>query len=455
MAVTFAIGLTGCVSYEEKPLTPEEIIGQVETSRSKVMLANGETFTFSKAATWMSENSPVLKQLQAEYATVQSVADIDTPWPNPSLEAGQNIGSKLEPGAVNKTVPFVGLGFTIPISGRLGRQDDLNKVRAKQAFFEVNISHRELYLNLRKQYVNLYLANRRKVVQQEIYDASSQIAKLTKTLQAAGATTALDVGMMNLEASQAQLDLLRVNEDSAAVFAQLSSLIGVDANQLSNIPQNALPSIVRKPPSYSELKKMLILNQPDLVRLRTEYDVAERKLRLEVSKQYPDITFGGSQETEVGEKTQILGLSIGIDIPIFDRNQQGVAEAGKYREEVRQKYITQAHKVLAELGRALKAVDLSEQRKKLLKDVLVPQSKNNLKIAEQSLKSGGIDALKYLDVKRGQQNVLKEVMNVENDLWKAWIDLEQAVGYPLISFPGEEKSQYPNLPVNKETKDEE
>ena len=121
---------------------------------------------------------------------------------------------------------------------------------------------------------------------------------------------------------------------------------------------------------------------------------------------------------------------------------------------MRQKDATQVHKVLAEFKRALHSVELGEQRQKLLKDILLPQSKNNLKIAEQSLKSGGIDALEYLEVKRGQQSVLKEVMKVENDLWKAWIDLEQAVGHPLLSFPGEEKSQYPNLDLNKETEDE-
>gem|GEM_PF-6950360 len=83
----FVFTLSGCVSYEAKPLTPQEIIREVEVSRQQLLLAPEETFTFTVAATRMSEHSPLLAQLKAEYATVAAVADITTPWSNPSIEA--------------------------------------------------------------------------------------------------------------------------------------------------------------------------------------------------------------------------------------------------------------------------------------------------------------------------------------------------------------------------------
>ena len=107
--------VTGCVSYERKPLSPREIIGAVESSRNEERVQQGQEFTFSMAAKWMSENSPELASLKAQYQKIQAVADIKTPWYNPTVEVGQDIGSNLEPGAVGKTRPFIGLGFVIPI----------------------------------------------------------------------------------------------------------------------------------------------------------------------------------------------------------------------------------------------------------------------------------------------------------------------------------------------------
>jgi outer membrane protein TolC len=449
-----AIAFAGCASYQAKPLTPEEIIREVEDSRQQVLLAPDEQLTFGKTAAWMSDHSPLLKQLKTEYETLAAVADIATPWSNPSIEIGPDYGSSLPAGASHKIQPFISLGFSIPIGDRLARRDDLNQAYANGAFIEVNITHRELYLTLRKHYVALYLAKRRDVVQKDIFSQVSQIAKLSRTLQQAGVMTALDVGMMTLAASQAELKLLRVNEEGAAIYSNISAFIGIEAKQFNTLPNNALGDITIIPPTYEALKALMIVHSPDLMRLRQQYDVAELKLRLAISKQYPDISLGFEREEDVGENSTILGLRIGLELPVFDRNMQGILQADRHRDEVRQSYITTVHKILAELRRTLHAVVLSEQQKKLLDEILLPQSKQNIMIAEQALKAGDIDALKYLEVKRGQQEVLKEVMQVQSDLWQSWIALEQAVGYPLLKLSGEDHSDYPSLSLNKEIKDE-
>ena len=63
-------------------------------------------------------------------------------------------------------------------------------------------------------------------------------------------------------------------------------------------------------------------------------EVVERQLHLEITEQYPDPTFGSSLGGEAGERKRTLGLSLGIEIPLFDRNQQVIAEA-KSREKLR------------------------------------------------------------------------------------------------------------------------
>jgi len=234
----------------------------------------------------------------------------------------------------------------------LARQDDLNAAYARGAFLEVNITHRELFLALRKHYIDLNLAKGREVVQHDIYFQVSQMANLSEALQQAGAMTALDVGMMALAESQASLDLLSVKEEGVAIYSTISTFMGIDAKQFDALPSNTLGNITETPPTYDALKALMVIHSPQLIRLRHKYDVAELALRLAISKQYPDISFGGEREKDVGEKTAMLGLRVGIELPIFDRNQQGIAQAEHHRDEVRQMYVTTAHTILAQLRRA-------------------------------------------------------------------------------------------------------
>lgn len=433
------LSVTGCVTYEKQPLVPEEIIREVEHIRSESVVSEADGLTFQKASELMSQKSPLLEKIRAKYKTVQSVADIKTPWFNPSIEVGPDLGSGLEPGVTGKTRPFIGLGFTIPLGGKLTKKDDLNKAKALRSFIEVQAKHREYYLNLRENYTNLYLTYRKQEVQQQLVDASKTMLKLTKTLMDAGSTTALDVGMVELDSNKAELDLMEMKSEIEELRSEMSVLLGVDATKFKSISKSSLPVLENKMPQYEDLKKLLLKNHLELARLRYDYEVAEKNLRLEISKQYPDIQFGAEREKEIGEDTVILGLRLGIDIPIFDRNQQGIALAKNEREEVRKEYIAEVHKALSELKKSFQNIKINQQRRKILVDVIQPRAEGNLKIAKQALQSGGIDALKYLDTLRAYQETMKDVALIEADVRVAWINLEKVLGFPLIKYPGEKE----------------
>lgn len=193
----------------------------------------------------------------------------------------------------------------------------------------------------------------------------------------------------------------------------------------------------------------MVANHPELARLRAQYEVAEAELRLEVAKQYPDFHFGPSFERETGEKKTVLGLTLGIDIPLFDRNQQGIASSKKRREEIRTKYEAAANRALASLEKTWRSIQLVNEKLKLLKNTLLPKANADLELARKSLETGATDALRFLETERGQRAVLIEALDTELSVREAWVDLEQAVGLPLVLFPGEKKETVPELNEGK------
>jgi outer membrane protein TolC len=405
----------------------------------------------------MRKNSPSLKELQAEFETALATSKVKTPLPNPALEVGPQFGFGPDLGSKSPLQPFGSLGVTIPTGKRLKRQDELNRAYADLAQREVHIRSRELYLQLRKQYSQFVLARSRHAAQKEIAASADRSASLTKKLVEAGQATALDVGLLELDQARVQTDVINAEQQIADIEGDLSELIGVHAEHFEKIHASSLPELPSSLPTLKELQTLLVANHPTLSRLRARYEVSERELHLEVAKQYPDFHFGPSFGRDVGENKNVLGLTLGIDLPIFDRNQQAIATSKKRRDEIHLKYETAANRALAVLDKTWRNYQLSTQKLILIQSVLLPKSKQNVALARKTLEAGGIDSLRFLETERGQRTLLVEALETELAVRFSWVELEQSSGTPLLLFPSEQTETTPilqetaPLPLEKET----
>ncbi len=444
--VPAALMLAGCERYQSMPLVPEEIAASVSRARA---FPDGETdagipLTFERAAGILARHGPALKEAKAAYETSLAVAKIKTPLPNPSVEAGFNFGSGSDAES-RATQPFGAIGFTIPTGRRLRRQDELNRARAELARVEWILKHRESYLTLRDLYSDLTLSRKRLQELGIISDSAADSSEKARRWAALGQIAVLEAQFFSLEASQAKTEHLSGEEESIAADAQLSRLLGVDAGYFKVLPAEPLPKFPEDPPAADRMKNLMIVHHPELARLRASYSVAERELRLEIARQYPDFQFGPSFSKEVGEDKQILGLTLGAEIPLFDRNQQAIAAAEKRREEVRIQYEAVLNRALGTLdevqGRALFAI----QKQKIAQTALT-QARENSDLARRSLQAGLVGPLHLLEAERSRREATKAIIETEQKAWGAWFDLEQAVGCPLVAFPGEEPAGLPSIP---------
>jgi outer membrane protein, heavy metal efflux system len=415
----------------------------VEQARRFVDAADGSAsaekvpFTFARAAELTRAHSPAIKELMAEYHTALALSKVKTPFPNPAFEAGPQIGFGPDAASKYPVQPFASIGFTIPTGSRLKRQDELNRIQAEFALISAQAGHREQYLELRKLYSRFALANQRIQARKHIVETAEKSTLLTKKLIEAGFATALDMGLIELEQARLRAELLTSEADLADVTGTLSQMTGVHSEHFEKMPEQPLPDLPETLATQSELQKTLIASHPGLARLRARYEVAERELRLEIAKQYPDFHIGPNFERETNQRKNILGLTLGIELPIFDRNQQAIATAKSRREEMRVKYEAEANRALAALDRAWRNYQFSTEKLKLLKTVVLPKAASNIELARKSLETGATDSLRFLETERAQRAILLEAIDTELSVRGAWIEIEQAIGYPLVLFPSE------------------
>lgn len=455
---------TGCQSYRRKPLDTGEIFRQVDLERRQSYSGSvhdaqpavpAAPLGFGQAADCLSRNGPSLREARAEYETALAAAKLKTPLPNPGLEVGPNFGFGPDIGDVNRVQPFGSLGFSIPLGKRLRRQDELNRAVAERARVEWILRHREAFLELRALYANWALSLSRLKEMKLVAESAERSVQVGRSGVAAGFATALDVGMLEIEAARTQLSALEAEDHRAEVEAALAELLGIHTDRLATAPDDALPKLPDQIPNEDELKQWMLAHHPELARLRADYEASERGLRLEISRQYPDFHFGPSYDGETGEKKIVLGLTLGLELPLFDRNQQGIATATLKREELRIKYTAAAHRALARLDRARKGCQWATERQRLLASTLRPHAKAQLDLAARSLEAGASDALHFLDAERSYRSVVAESLEAEVSVYQTWIALEQAVGLPILSFESGVESELPETPQAAESAPEE
>lgn len=445
--------LSGCQSYKPQPIIPQNSLQAIEESRNTLLdntklsssISLEKKFSFLELVKMLKKNSPNLKQARSEYKKALRQAEIETPLPNPQLQLGTIIGSNLGDNSSGRVQPLVSFGFTIPLSQRLSRQDQVNSSRAKYAHMKYLLQHRNEYLKLRHYYIELILLLKQKSIHNTIIASIETSVTVTQRLIEAGVATALDIGIVELELLEKQSQLAKIDGEITKVRGKLSQILGVNSKFL------ILPSTIHCPelpisvPELTQLKSIMLANNSSLALLQATYEIAEKELHLQITKQTPDITLSPSFQGDPGEDTKFWGVSVSFEVPIFDQNQRAIAAKESNRELVRVQYEGALSNALALLETSYQHYLQQQQRFNKISDVVLKKSKKNVAIALETLKRGEVDFLKYVDSERSLRNILLEVHQAKSEMYKAWLHMETVMGMPIWFLPEEQPSTIPPL----------
>lgn len=426
-AASVLAALAACQTYRPEPLDPERILEQLEQRRHEA--AQGEVLTLAQATELMREHGPRLREARAAQRGAQALADTPTPLPNPTLEAAPTYLDVL---GGNRWGAEGALGWTVLLGGRRRLTDDVNAIRAEAALVEVVSVEREEYLALRREMALLALASREVEARRGLEETVRASLDVMRRLVEAAQATALDVRELEIEGYEAEAAVLAALEAEEEGRSALGARAGVPARAFR---VEALPPLPEAVPAPGELRERMLRDRPDLARLRAEYQVAEKELRLEIARQYPSLDLGLLFEREEGVNK--FGLGVGIEVPVFDRNQPAIAEARARRDEVRARFEADAARGLSAIEAARTRLEARRARLALLRGKVAPAAAEALELARRGLSSGAADALRFLSVLRVERAARIEVLEAEAAVYEAWSDLEEACGAPLLRHPGE------------------
>jgi outer membrane protein TolC len=244
----------------------------------------------------------------------------------------------------------------------------------------------------------------------------------------------LEAGMAsNIEVSNARIALQKSEQAYTVASGRIESLGAALANDagfnLSKFqPLPIKPFAQSLPNSIDDLQYEALLNRLDIRASLARYESAEAKLRLEIAKQYPDLTLSPSKTLEQGDKIWSLGFSSLLSL--INKNRGLIAEATNLREVQIAQFEALQAKVIGDLDQA-KASYLAAIASSTKAQALLANQQKRTEQTERQFNAGFADRLAFTSTQLENIIATQSVLNTAYLSQVAKLNLEDVLQRPL------------------------
>jgi cobalt-zinc-cadmium efflux system outer membrane protein len=333
-------------------------------------------------------------------------------------------------------------------------------------------------------YYRALQADRKREIATESVELSRQVLGLTLARQAAGAGSEVDVNLAKSEVQDGELSLRTATLEAFEARTELAMLLS-----LTNRPDELqLAEPLPEPPEWtlSDEKLFALASESrlDVQAARSAAGAAEARIREEILKIFPTLEVGveferkdqgkledrdlladsvyssvssGEPSVELSPKPHqandtLLGPTLGMELPIFDQNQGGIARAKYSYEQSRKQLDGLRRRVLQEVrmanARARTACDIVH----FYRDEVLPVREASLELSRIAYQSGRTALLNVLEIERAVLSARAGYVDSLRASAAAVVELERASGQPiakiLAAMQGEGASSGPSAPQN-------
>jgi outer membrane protein TolC len=271
-------------------------------------------------------------------------------------------------------------------------------------------------------------------------DLARSYSNLVERRLEAGLATAIDLALARAGSARAERAVALAKGADQEARARLTETLGARAS-VSISPVGEIPPLAA-PPSLDEVLSRALDGRGDLAAAEARSQAAEARRRLSRALRIPDLSVAARARREEGD--DIVGLSFGIPIRLFDRNQGALAEAeaevAAARSEVELARLAVEREVVVAYGRFVTALAAREAAE----GVGMTALEEGLTLLQRSFETGKIGSAELLLYRRELVEGRRQALAAARDTWAAALELATATGDGLPGF------ELAGAPMNEE-----
>jgi outer membrane protein, heavy metal efflux system len=440
----FVLSMTvGCIPFRAKPLAPAQTAAAFEARTLanpglKVFLEKNlhheispwppKVWTFQLLTLVAFYYHPDLDVARAKWGVAKAGILTAGQRPNPTL----NIPSELVTNPDIGTSPWVaGFNIDIPIETAGKRGYRIQKAKHQSEMAQINIATVawQVRSRLRKSLLDLYAARQQQIYLQQALTLHRENLSILKEKESKESLSPWAVTSAQLPLDEAILSFRDAQKREAEAWAQTAQALGVPVAALNGL-SISLNFFERPPQQFPlpKLRRQALFNRSDILQGLEEYAAAESALRLEIAKQYPDISIGPGYLFDQGENKWTLGLS--LTLPILSHNKGPIAETDAMRTEVATRFAALQAQIIGDIDLASSGYRAVLTKLEIADEILEDQKKREEFIKDRT-SPGELRRVALLQTRLQIASVAISRFDTLVEVQQSLGSLEDAIQYPL------------------------
>lgn len=330
----------------------------------------------------------------------------------------------------------LGLQFTIPLSGRVAVEEDLRWTQYSAAWRRILVQEWRVVTEVQAKWLEWSSASERLALTEVYVVELEKIAEMTGHLVEAGEMKPTEGRLLHIELARRRAQLLSLRREEIRNRVALFGMMGLVPDCPLTLQAQVAIEGQSIPPG--DRAALVLSEHPQVKAAEADYEAAEQQLRLEIRRQYPDLSVGPNYSFEEGFSR--LGVGLGLPIPLWNRNRQAIAEAAAMRERARIEAQVAVERALSSLAQVELDLRFASERRRALLEEVAPLVQRQVEDSRTLLELGEIDVLLLRDALTGSLETKLELIDASLAEQRAANELQQMLR-PVWVTPSQAESE--------------
>ena len=315
---------------------------------------------------------------------------------------------------------------------RLRTQQAQHGVEASRA--SVQDALRQLRFEVRRTYMQVVLARADDDVARSTLDDIDRVLALNRARFEQGELSGVELRRLQVERFRFADDSFAAELALRNARSRLLALMNVrpideQFDAIDDLLSTPIAAADAVPPETTDIAVgRALVSRPDLDAARRERDRAQAGISLQKALKTPSFFVGAGLIRDFG--TNGLVLTFSVPLPLFNRNEGGVAQASAEERQAAARLAAAEAMVTLEVQEARNAIDVSRRRLTYVEGEYLKNAREARDIVLASYRSGASTLIDYLDAQRALREALRTQNRARFDYRISLFQYEAAVGRP-------------------------
>ncbi len=310
-------------------------LGQVVSEPRREVIPAGPVMKLEDFEAMALQRNPTLAQADAAVRAAEGRQRQAGLFPNPVAGYFLEEFAFRSPGETAEQGAFI--EQTIPLGGKLGKARNVFARERDQAVIQAEAQRLRITNSIRVLYFETLGAQRLVELRADLSQLAREAVAITKELYNVGQADRPDQLQIEIEAERSEIEFLNAQNDWTRAWQTLAAMVGNPALAPARLAGN--PEDDLAPLNETQLLDTLLHESPDLRVVKAGVERARAVVVRERAERVPDLFLRGGlgynyerfepvSPSLAGRRKGVEGrLEVGVNVPIFNRNQGGIAAA--------------------------------------------------------------------------------------------------------------------------------